>query len=71
MDLDAPAPAVTCGGTVGVSAAQQSPQKLLPVGLSPPHVGQRKNSGAPQSPQTFVPSGSTLPQFGQSMPHPI
>ena len=71
MDVDTPAPAVTRSGTVGVSAAPQSPQKFLPVGLSAPHAGHRKNSGAPQSPQTFIPSGLTLPQLGQFMPHPI
>jgi hypothetical protein len=54
-----------------VSAAPQSPQNLLPDGLSASHAAQRTNSGAPQSPQTLLPFGLTLPQLGQSMSHPI
>jgi hypothetical protein len=71
VDVDTPAAADTRAAPVGMSAAPQSPQNLLPDGLSAPHAGQRKDSGAPQSPQTFLPSGLTLPQLGQSMPHPI
>src|SRR5437660_9018386 len=46
---------------VGVSAAPQSPQKLLPDGLTTPHFGQRFASGVPQSPQNFFPSAFSLP----------
>jgi hypothetical protein len=56
---------------IGMSAAPQSPQNLLPDGLSAPHAGQRKNSSAPQSPHTLLLSGLTLPQLGQSISHPI
>jgi hypothetical protein len=71
VDVDTPAAADIRAAPVGMSAAPQSPQNLLPDGLSAPHAGQRKDSGAPQSPQTFLPSGLTLPQLRQSMPHPI
>src|SRR6266702_1400085 len=68
VDLDTRAAADTRAAPVGMSAAPQSPQNLLPDGLSAPQARQRKDSGAPQ---TFLPSGLTLPQLGQSMSHPI
>nr|WP_245320431.1 hypothetical protein [Bradyrhizobium lablabi] len=70
-DVDARAPADSSAAAVKVSAAPQSPQNLLPDGLSAPHAGQRKISGAPQWPQILLPSGLTLPQLGQSISHPI
>lgn len=70
-DVDTRAAADTRAAFVSVSAAPQSPQNLLPGGLSPSHAGQRTNSGAPQSPQTVLPVGLTLPQLGQSMSHPM
>jgi hypothetical protein len=71
VDVDGRAAADSRAASVGVSAAPQSPQNLLPDGLSASHAAQRTNSGAPQSPQTLLPFGLTLPQFGQSMSHPI
>src|ERR1700754_1934034 len=69
-DVDVRGPADSSAAAVSVSAAPQSPQNLLPDGLSAPHALQRKISGAPQSPQILLPSGFTLPQLGQSMSHP-
>jgi hypothetical protein len=71
VDVDGRAAADSRAASVGVSAAPQSPQNLLPDGLSASHAAQRTNSGAPQSPQTLLPFGLALPQFGQSMSHPI
>jgi hypothetical protein len=71
VDVDTRAAAHTRAASVSVSAAPQSPQNLLPDGLSASHAGQRTNSGAPQSPQTLLPFGLTLPQLGQSMSQPI
>ena len=71
VDVDTRAAADTRAASVSVSAAPQSPQNLLPDGLSASHAAQRTNSGALQPPQTLLPFGLTLPQLGQSMSHPI
>jgi hypothetical protein len=71
VDVDGPVVADTRAPPVGVSAAPQSPQNLLPDGLFAPHAGQRENSGVPQSPQASLSSGLILPQLGQFMGHPI
>src|SRR6266702_173738 len=60
VGVDAPGAADTRVAPVGMSAAPQSPQNLLPDGFSAPHAAQRTSSGAPQSPQTFFPSRLVL-----------
>jgi len=71
MDVDTPSSAEMHVASIGMRAAPQSPQNLLPNGLSDSQAEQRKNIGAPQSRQTFLPSGLMLLQLGQSMSHPI